>query len=117
MMWWLVSVLAGWPASGAVTGVDEIPAAGALEQNFPNPFNPNTRIAFSIEKAGHVRLDIFDPAGRFVKTLVDEDLPASRHEVNWNGKDGAGRVAASGVYFYTIVTDGNRYTKKMILLR
>jgi hypothetical protein len=115
-MWWLTAVLIGWTTSGP-TGTEDTPIASILGQNFPNPFNPNTRIAFSIEKAGHVRLDLFDPAGRFVKTLVDEDLPASRHEVNWNGKDGAGRVAASGVYFYTIVTDGNRYTKKMILLR
>ena len=93
----------GWPASGSTTGVDELPPAGILEQNFPNPFNPNTRIAFSLEKAGHVRLDIFDPAGRLVKTLVDEALPAARHEVSWNGRMGPERAAASGVYFYSIV--------------
>jgi len=117
MMWWLVSVLAGWPASGAVTGVDELPAVGALEQNFPNPFNPNTRLAFNIAHAGHVRLDIFDAAGRYIRTLVDEALPAGRHEAAWNGRDSSGRSAASGVYFYSITADGLRDTKKMILLR
>lgn len=116
MMWWLVSVLSGWNPSPA-TGVEDIPVAGALEQNFPNPFNPVTRIAFNLGNAGHARLDIFDPAGRLVKTLVDGNLPAARHEVNWDGRDGSGRQVSSGVYFYSIITDDFRDTKKMILLR
>jgi len=116
MMWWLVSTLSGWSASPA-TGTEDIPVATVLEQNFPNPFNPTTMIAFNLENAGHVRLDIFDPTGRLVKTLVDETLPAARHEVSWNGRDGSGLAVASGVYFFSIMADGSRDTKKMILLK
>jgi len=115
-MWWLTAELIGWTTSSP-TGTEDIPPAGILGQNFPNPFNPNTRITFSLENAGHVRLDIFDAAGRFMKTLVDGTLPSARHEVSWNGVDATGRAAASGVYFYSITVDGARDTKKMILLR
>ena len=118
-MWWLAATLTGW-ASSPATGSGDLPlpsAVSILDQNFPNPFNPSTRIAFELETAGHAKLDVFDAAGRFVKTLVDGTLPAARHEVNWNGTDGSGRSVASGVYFYSITTSGLRDTKKMILLR
>jgi len=115
-MWWTAAMLAGWFDSSP-TGTEDIPVAGALDQNFPNPFNPVTRIAFNLGNAGHARLDIFDPAGRLVKTLVNGNLPAARHEVTWDGRDGSGRQVSSGVYFYSITADGFRNTKKMILLR
>jgi hypothetical protein len=115
-MWWTAALLAGWFDSSP-TGTEDTPVAGALDQNFPNPFNPVTRIAFNLGNAGHARLDIFDPAGRLVKTLVDGNLPAARHEVTWDGRDGSGRQVSSGVYFYSIITDDFRDTKKMILLR
>jgi len=117
--WWMVSMLSGWTATSS-DGTEDIPPAGlvnVLAQNFPNPFNPATRIAFSLEEAGRTRLDIFDAAGRLVRTLVDGNLPAARHEVSWNGMDRAGRPVSSGVYFYSITADGFRDTKKMILLR
>ncbi len=118
-MWWLTATLTGWSSSPA-TGSGDLPlpsAVSILDQNFPNPFNPSTMIAFELEAAGRAKLDVFDAAGRFVKTLVDETLPAARHEVNWNGKDASGRSVASGVYFYSITANGLRDTKKMILLR
>jgi hypothetical protein len=115
-MWWMMAVLVGWSTS-APTGTEDIPPANILGQNFPNPFNPSTRITFVLGNAGYVRLDIFDAAGRFMKTLVDGILPSARHEVNWNGRDGSGRAVASGVYFYSLITDDFRDTKKMILLR
>lgn len=118
-MWWLTASLTGWSSSPA-TGSGDLPlpsASSILDQNYPNPFNPSTMIAFDLDNAGHAKLDVFDAAGRFVKTLVDETLPAARHEVNWNGKDASGRSVASGVYFYSITSGGLRETKKMILLR
>jgi hypothetical protein len=115
-MWWTAAMLVGWFDSSP-TGTEDIPVARILEQNFPNPFNPVTRIAFNLGNEGHARLDIFDPAGRLVNTLVDGNLPAARHEVTWDGRDGSGRQVSSGVYFYSIITDDFRDTKKMILLR
>jgi hypothetical protein len=103
---------------GDVTGVEEdLPAVSFLAQNYPNPFNPATAIRFGIEKPGPVRLAVYDAAGRLVRVLVDDERPAGTHTVEWNGRDGAGRVVASGVYFYKLDTAVFAETRKMILLR
>jgi hypothetical protein len=118
-MWWLAAELSGWSPS-AVTGddIDPVPSpALTLDQNFPNPFNPATRITFSLGEAGHARLDLFDASGRLVRTLIDSELAAATHEVTWNGRDQAGRSVASGVYFYSLKANGMHETRKMILLR
>ena len=94
-----------------------VPDATFLEQNFPNPFNPSTNIAFGLESPQHVSLRIYDTAGRLVRTLVDESMPAGRYEASWNGSDGSGTAAASGVYFYRLSAGDFLETRKMILLR
>ncbi|MEJ2721783.1 MAG: aryl-sulfate sulfotransferase, partial [bacterium] len=83
----------------ALTAVDESPAHGAhLQQNYPNPFNPQTTIAFEITTPGRVKLEIFDVNGRFVVTLVDDELDAGTHVSTWRGRDRLGRPVSSGVY-------------------
>lgn len=104
----------------AMTGVDEEPATPrdfALKQNFPNPFNPTTSIAFTIPAAQKVSLKIYDAQGRLVQTLIDAPLAAGRHEVEWNGLNRQNEVAASGVYLYILQSGGFREMKKMVLLR
>jgi flagellar hook assembly protein FlgD len=64
-----------------------------------------------------VRLEIFDAAGRLVRTLVAAELPAGRHRVVWNGLDAKGRRSASGIYFDRLTVDGWRATRKMLLLQ
>jgi len=117
-MWWLAAELTGWAESGSATGTgDPVTTPGLiLGQNYPNPFNPSTTIAFSLHYDSHVRLEIYDAAGRRVRTLIDETLPASRHEVGWDGRDDSGSHVSSGVYFYSITARGGRATRKMILL-
>ena len=89
------------------------PAAYALAQNFPNPFNPATTIRFSLPQREHVTLKVFDVLGREVATLVDNEiLAAGRHVRNWGAYSGA-----SGVYFYRMTAGKFRETKKMILMR
>jgi hypothetical protein len=101
-----------------VTGGDTpVPDAAFLSQNFPNPFNPATIIAYGLNRRGPVSLRIYDTAGRLVATLVDQEQPAGRHEAVWTGSDGAGNSVASGVYFYRLVTGDFIWTKKMVLLR
>jgi hypothetical protein len=95
----------------------DVPAMYRLAQNFPNPFNPTTRIAFDIPKKGHVSLKIYNVAGQLVKTLVDGVLDANHHEYEWMGTNNAGVKVASGVYFYSIEADNFTSTKKMVLLR
>jgi len=102
-----------------VTGDDtpKAPEASYLAQNFPNPFNPTTRIAFGLNRQGSASLRVYDAAGRLVRTLMDRDLKAGRYEVAWNGADGAGHKVASGLYFYRLSAGGLMETRKMILLR
>jgi len=103
--------------AGGEPGADAVPHVTALHANVPNPFNPTTKIAFDVARAGAVRLQIFDVAGHAVKTLVDGATPAGRHEVSWSGLDDAGRRVSSGVYFYQLVTDGFSQTRRLALLK
>ncbi len=100
------------------TGVDgEFERKFGLAQNMPNPFNPRTRIAFSIEQAGDVKLEVFNVAGQKVVTLVNEKLEAGPHLVDWNGRVTTGERAASGVYFYRLTAGDKETSKKMVLLK
>ncbi|RKY98904.1 MAG: hypothetical protein DRQ13_03060 [Ignavibacteriae bacterium] len=83
-----------------------------LEQNFPNPFNPTTIITFSIKKESFVNLRIIDILGRDITTLVNENLPEGRHQVEFNGSS-----IESGIYFYEITANEFRDIKKLILIK
>ena len=85
---------------GLPTGV---PGRVVLHQNTPNPFNPVTKIRFSLPQRSQVELKIYDIAGREVKTLVSGELDSSNnHEYSWFGKDDSGDEVGSGVYFYRL---------------
>ncbi|MBM4130072.1 T9SS type A sorting domain-containing protein, partial [bacterium] len=102
-----------------VSGVDEdaVPTVMALRGNYPNPFNPATNIKFDLPARGHVRLQVFDVAGRLVRTLVDETLAAATHTVAWNGVDDSGRQVSSGAYYARLTSAGGTSTAKMLLLK
>ena len=68
-------------------------------QVVPNPFNPSTRIVYSLKEPGHVRLVVYDARGTEVAVLVDEHQPAREHVVAWDGRDRTGQRVASGIYF------------------
>jgi hypothetical protein len=89
----------------------------ALNNNYPNPFNPETTISYSVEKAGKVTLEVYNILGQKVKTLVNDNVNAGSHNVVWNGKDNAGRSVASGVYFYRMTNRNYTKTNKMILMK
>ena len=96
------------------------PAGFKLFPASPNPFNPSTEIAFEIPGSGeqhHTMLRIYDVKGVLVRTLVDEARSSGQHIVVWNGRDESGRMAAAGVYFYTLEAAGKRDTQKMVLLK
>ena len=90
-----------------------------LEQNYPNPFNPVTTIAFTLSDAfpQPVLLQVFDLLGREVITLVHRRMPAGRHRVVWDGRDGRGRPVPSGVYIYRLQVGAQSQSRKMILNR
>jgi len=89
----------------------------ALKGNFPNPFNPETTIAFSLEKAGQVKLDVYNIKGQKVKSLTNQALDKGRHNVVWNGTDNLGRKVSSGVYLYRLQTETHQFNSKMILMK
>jgi len=106
---------------GLLTSLDKgstvLPTEYELAQNFPNPFNPETTISFSIPKKTNVKLEIISILGATLHTLVNETLPAGRHTVSWKGKLSDNSPAPSGVYFYRLTTEDFSSTKKMILLK
>lgn len=108
-------------AFGTTSGVetDRTPVLSArLDQNHPNPFNPQTTIAFELPKRESVNLQIFDMAGRLVRRLITaEPHTPGRHEVVWNGRDDSGRQVASGTYFYRLEAGSYSETKRMVLIK
>jgi len=88
-----------------------------LTGNFPNPFNPQTTIAYELTATGPVQLAIHDARGRLVRLLIEATQPAGRHSVTWDGRDQYGRTAASGVYFLRLQADAGIRTDKMLLSR
>lgn len=100
-----------------VTGGESMPLASFLDQNFPNPFNPYTRIRFGLHEPGRVLLEIFDVKGALVATLADRQYESGTYEIVWDGTNAAGHRAASGLYFYHLRTGADNFTRKMILLR
>ena len=88
-----------------------------LHQNVPNPFNPATTISYELETAGSVDLQVFDLAGRLVKTLFRGSEGAGRHERVWMGRDQQGRHVAAGVYFYRLQAGEEVETRRMLLAK
>ena len=88
-----------------------------LEPNYPNPFNPSTTIRFSLPQNEKVVLSIYDLLGKKVVDLVNGNMTAGWHTVEWNGKNQAGNLVASGVYIYRLQTGNATLQKKMLLVR
>jgi hypothetical protein len=98
-------------------GETALPVGPVLLGNYPNPFNPGTRIRFSVPERGTVRLDVYDVAGQRLRTLVDGRLTTGYHEVAWDGRDAAGTAVGSGVYLTMLRVGENETGRKVVLLR
>ena len=97
----------------AADDTDEpIPTQIRISKIYPNPFNPNTTIRFSIDKRLNTSLKIFDISGHLVETLISGDLVVGEHEINWNASE-----FSSGVYFAKLSQSDNTIVKKLILLK
>jgi hypothetical protein len=107
-------------AKEAVQEIAALPENYSLSQNYPNPFNAGTTIVFDIPvqlQQTNASIEVFDLSGRVIKVLWQGIAQAGRHQVYWNGMDAAGRMTASGVYFYRLRTDQYSETKRMIMLK
>jgi hypothetical protein len=100
-----------------VTVDDRVPSALRLEQNRPNPFNPETSIHFNLPREARVVLDIFDVQGRRVVRLLDRVFPAGSWDASWDGRDASGREVPSGVYLDRMQAAGVSVSRRMVVLR
>jgi hypothetical protein len=105
--------------SGGATGIrlaeegDQLVRSFTLHQNYPNPFNPSTTIRFSLQKKSPVTLRVYNAIGQTVATLIDnKPYNSGSYLVTWEVDD-----LASGIYFYELVADGFRQTKKMVFMK
>ena len=108
----------GKTPTGPGTGI----AAGGFRNELsfahPNPFNPVTKIAYSVKEAGPVTIEVYNVAGKVVKTLLDTEIEAgAAGYVVWDGRAESGERCASGVYFYRIAAPGFTTSRKMIMLK
>ncbi len=88
-----------------------------LYANYPNPFNPETAITFSLDEEQRVLLEVFDNRGRKIISLLDNVLPYGRHRIVWGGYDEHGNTVSSGVYLYRLKTSGYIESRSMILIK
>ena len=99
-------------ATTSVINQNGLPTKFNLSQNYPNPFNPSTTISYSIPKASHIKLEIFNTLGQKVTTLVDEFKSAGNYKTEWKAS-----TFASGIYYYRMQAGEFKETKKLILLK
>lgn len=90
-----------------------------LWQNEPNPFNPTTRIAFEVPRAGRYRVAVYNALGQRVRMLADRELPAGPGAVVWDGTNDHGARVATGVYLYTLedAAAGTYTARKMVMMK
>ena len=104
-------------SGNAVHDIMPVPTEFALHNNYPNPFNPTTTIAYDLPLDGTVRLVIYDVMGREVTRLVNGFTPAGYHSVRWDARNKLGENVSAGVYFYHLQSGNYVKTQKMVLLK
>jgi hypothetical protein len=92
--------------------IDEIPNDYIVSHNYPNPFNPSTKIKYSIPQSSNVVIKVFDILGNKIETLVDGEKPIGTYEITWDADN-----LPTGVYFYRLQAGSFVETKKMVLMK
>ncbi len=98
-------------------GINVVPDAITYLYNYPNPFNPETKIIFNITESCKVKLEIFNIKGQKVKILIDNNVEKGQYSIIWDGKDCKNQIVSSGIYFYKLTTLTKTLTKRMLLLK
>jgi len=104
------------------TAVERAPGASLphefhLGQNYPNPFNQETRFTFSLDKPERIHLKIFNARGELVKNLAEGRYAEGVHALSWDGRDEAGQVLPTGLYFYQLRGESRSRQAKLLILR
>jgi flagellar hook assembly protein FlgD len=96
-------------------GTPAIPVVTSLNNAYPNPFNPNTTISYSMADAGNARIDIYNLRGQILRSFERDHANAGNYSFNWDGKDASGNFVGSGIYLYRMTSGNYSATKKLIL--
>ena len=88
-----------------------------LHGNYPNPFNPETNITFSLPQEQNIDIVVYNMKGQKVRQLVCSQISSGEHSITWNGKDDNGKNVGSGLYLYKLITTDQEISKKMLLLK
>jgi hypothetical protein len=103
-------------ASVPIFAQSQRPVTATLKGNYPNPFNPQTAIRFALSQAGVVTIEVYNLLGLKVR-ILEGSFAAGDGELVWDGLDSTGRPAASGVYFYKLMSEGTHQVRRMLLLK
>jgi hypothetical protein len=117
---WLPSEIAEADYEIVITEAGEtilIPTVTALETVYPNPFNPETNIRFSLHETSHVLINVYNAKGQKIRTLLNENKAVGFYNTVWNGKNDSGKSMPSGVYFFVLQTNEQRLVRKAMLLK
>jgi hypothetical protein len=96
---------------------EKLPTKFVVQQNYPNPFNSSTIIRFQTPEATPVTLSIFNMMGQEIVTLINQKLSAGYHQICWDGKDHAGKLVSSGIYFYRVEASDKLIIKRLLYIR
>ena len=105
------------PANVQVNYGNSYPESFQLFSAYPNPFNPETNINYTIPSGITFRIDIMDIQGKIIKTLIKDKISQGRGQIKWDGKGEDGILMSSGLYFYRLSSADFIETKKIVLLR
>ncbi len=95
----------------------QLPEQFELNQNFPNPFNARTRFGISLPQASDITLTMYNQVGQRIKNLMQGEMPAGHHFVDWDGTDDAGASCGSGIYVCRLETRGAQIVRKVLYLK
>ena len=96
---------------------EETPKTFSLYANYPNPFNPTTTISYELSVTSHIELTIYNQLGQEIRTLVSRQQQANYYQIQWDGRDNAGKQVVSGIYVYRLTGDSFSQSRKMVLLK
>ena len=117
---WTQRVNSHWTYMGALTTVDDNSITVdrfELKGNYPNPFNPTTKIRFTNDRNSNVKVTVYALTGEKVATIMNKSVNAGAYDVSWNGRNSNGKVVPTGMYLYDIESEGRRLQGKMLFLK
>ncbi len=98
-------------------GTENAETSKIKASNFPNPFNPDTKITYTLPAEAYVTMSIYNTQGQFVKTLINQYQSEGTHSITWDGRNAKGELVPSGMYFYRIIAGKDVLSRRMILMK